>query len=129
VLERLVVPRLHELLLVDDVPDGEVLVAADVVEVQVRVDERRHVGDRKARELELAGDRLLGRLLGKLEREHRVRVLQVEARVEEEEPVVVLDQHGVRRDPHLRPRHVPHQLRVLDHERAVVEKPDLHRPS
>ena len=52
---------------------------------------------------------------------------RVEAGVEEEEPVVVLDEHAVRRDPHLRPRHVPHELRVLDDDRAVVEQPDLHR--
>src|SRR5207342_2255491 len=60
-------------------------------------------------------------------REHRVRVLEVEARVEQEQPVVVLDEHGVRGDPHLRPRDVPHELRVLDDDRAVVEQPDLHR--
>ena len=127
-LERLVVARLGELLLVHDIRDArEVLVAADVVEVEVGVDERRHVGRREAGELELRGDRLLRGLLGELEREHGVRVLEVEAGVEEEEPVVVLDEHAVRRDPHLRPRHVPHELRVLDDDRAVVEQPDLHR--
>ena len=30
---------------------------------------------------------------------------------------------------HLGTRHVPHQLRVLDDDRAVVEKPDLHLAS
>ena len=84
-------------------------------------------GRREAGELELRRDRLLRRLLGELERQHGVRVLEVEARVEEEEPVVVLDEHGVRRDPHLRARDVPHELRVLDDDRAVVEQPDLHR--
>ena len=38
-------------------------------------------------------------------------------------------EHRVGRDPHLWAGDVPHQLRVLDHDRAVVEEPDLHRSS
>ena len=102
------------------------LVAADVVEVEVRVDEGGHVRDRKTGELELSWNRLLCTLLGELERQHSVRVLEIEASVEEKEPVVVLDEHCVGGDPHLGARDVPHQLRVLDDDRAVVEQPDLH---
>ncbi len=80
------------------------LVAADVVEVEMGVDERRHVGRREAGQLELRRNRLLGGLLGQLERQHGVRVLEVEAGVEEKQPVLVLDQHAVGRDPHLRLR-------------------------
>jgi hypothetical protein len=83
-LERLVIARLGELVLVHDIRDArEVLVAADVVEVEVGIDERRHVGRREAGELELRGDCLLRGLLGELEWEHGVRVLEVEAGVEE----------------------------------------------
>ena len=73
-------------------------VAADVVDVQVRVDERRDVGDGEAAGGELRRDRLLGRLLRQLEGQHAIHVIQVDARVEEEQPLVVLDQHAVDRD-------------------------------
>src|SRR5947207_535742 len=55
-LERLVVPALRELSLVHDVPDSGALVelvAADVVDVQVRVVERRHVAEPEAAGSEL----------------------------------------------------------------------------
>ena len=78
---------------------------------------------------ELRRDRLLRRLLGQLEGQHAIHVIEVDAGVEEEQPVVVLDQHAVDRDAHLRPRHVPEQLGVLDHDGAVVEQPDLHDSS
>jgi hypothetical protein len=44
---------------------GEVLVAAHVVEVQVRVDEHRHVRYREAGELDLGRNRLRRRERGK----------------------------------------------------------------
>jgi hypothetical protein len=106
-----------------------VLVPADVIEVEVRVDERGHVRDRESGELELRRNRLLGALLGELERQHGVRVREVESGVEEKEPVLVLDEHCVGGDPHLGTRDVPHQLRVLDDDRAIVEQPDLHLSS
>jgi hypothetical protein len=104
----------------------EELVPTDVVDVQVRVDHGRDVAEPEAAGLELPRDRLLRRLLRQLERQHAVHVVEVDARVEEEEAVVVLDQDAVDGDPDLRPGHVPHELGVLDDDRAVVEQPDLH---
>ena len=129
-LERLVVPRLRQLLLVQHVPDArarEELVAADVVDVQVRVDDRRHVAELEPALASCAGIVCSVGLLGQLEREHAVHVVEVDAGVDQEQPVVVLDQDAVDGDPRLRAGHVPHQLRVLDHDRAAVEEPDLHR--
>ena len=97
-----------------------------MVDVQVRVDDRRHVAELEAGEGELGRDRLLLGLLRQLERQDAVHVVEVDAGVDQEEPVVVLDQHAVHRDPRLRAGDVPHQLRVLDHDRAAVEEPDLH---
>ena len=128
-LERLVVARLRELLLVDDVRAArEVLVAADVVEVEVRVDERRHVGRLEAASGELRrGSSARASARGARTGARAFVCSRSKPGVEEEEAVVVLDEDGVRGDPHLRPRDVPHELRVLDDDRAVVEQPDLHR--
>jgi hypothetical protein len=78
----------------------QVLVAPAVVEVQVRVDDRVDVLGLIAAPCKLNGNRLLGRLLGQLEREHGVDQVQVVARVEHEQPVRVLDQHAVDGEPH-----------------------------
>src|SRR5438477_10968118 len=64
-LERLTVPRLLELLLVhDDRGLAEVLVAPDVVEMEMGVDECLDVAGLVPAGAELSRDRLLGRLLG-----------------------------------------------------------------
>src|SRR5439155_26877764 len=93
---------------------------------QVRVDDGRYVPELEAAGRELRRDRLLHRLLGELEREHAVHVVEVDAGVEQEQTVVVLDEHAVDGNPDLLAGNVPHELCVLDHDRPVVENPDLH---
>src|SRR2546425_236334 len=107
--------RSIELALVhDDGCIGQMLVTADVVEVEMGVDERLHVARLVAAESELSRDRLFGRLLRQLERQDRVGVFQIEARVEQKQVVVVLDQESVGGDPHRQATaDVPHQLGVV----------------
>ncbi len=79
-LERLGRARLAQLVAVQVGGRVEqVLVAAAVVEVQMRVDQRVDVLGLEAALGELRGDRLLGRLLGQLERQHVVDQVEVVA--------------------------------------------------
>jgi hypothetical protein len=102
---------------------GEQLVPADVIEVQVGVDDPRDVLGLVAGLLELRRDGLLVRLLGQLEGQHGLDVLEVIAGVEQEEPVVVLDQHAVDGEPNrVAGPDVPRDVRLVDDERAVVQQ-------
>ena len=86
------VARLRQFPLVDQVAHGralEELVAADVVDVQVRVDEHGHVAEPEPALLQLPRDRLLLGLLRELERKHAVHVVEVDPGVEQEQPLVV----------------------------------------
>src|SRR5262249_19067238 len=104
----------------------EMPVAAHVVEVQMRVDERRHIRDREAAELELPRNRLRLGLLRELEGQDAARVLEPEAGVEEEKTVVVLDEDRVGRDAHRVAGRVLEALGVPDDDRAGVQQPDPH---
>ena len=96
---------------------GQVALAAAVIEVEMRVDHRGHIGGREPALLELRRDRLLVGLLGQLERQELLDRLQVVARVEEEEPVGVLDQHAVDREAdRVAAVDVPHHVRAVDHQ-------------
>src|SRR5262249_35755705 len=104
----------------------EVPVAADVVEVQMRVDERRHVREREAAELELPGNRLRLGLLRELEGQDAARVVEPQARAEQEKTFVGLDRDRAARDAPRVAGHVPEELGVLDDDRAGVQQPDPH---
>jgi len=71
---------------------------------------------------------LLWGLLGQLEREELIHHIEVVARVEHDQPVRVLDQHAVDREPDRRSApDVPGDVRLVDHERAAVEQAHLGR--
>ena len=124
------VARLRDLLRVDHgARAAEERVTSDVVDMEVGVDERRDVGGREPAGRELGGNRLFGRLLRQLEGQHAAHVIEIDAGIEQVQPIVALDEHAVDGDARLRPGHVPQQLRVLDHDGAVVEQPDLHDSS
>jgi hypothetical protein len=75
---------------------------------------------------ELTGNGLLGGLLGELERQDLLHVLEVVARVVEDESVRVLDEDRVHRESHRITRiDVPMDVRLVDDERAAVEQVDL----
>ena len=109
---------------------GEQRVTPDAVDMEVRVDERRHVrhlrtrtpravpgssAQPSAREARMAAPRSCGRDRSPCRtRRGRRRARRAQR---------------CRRNAHPRARDVPQELRVLDHDRAVVEQPHLHDSS
>ena len=96
-----------------------------VIEVQMGVDHRVDVGRPEATRLELRWKRLLIRLLWELEGQELLDRPLVEARVEQEQPVGVIDQHAVDREPGRVARvDVPHDVGAVDDQAPGVEQPD-----
>ena len=77
---------------------GEELVAAGVVDVQVRAEHVSDVGGLEPQLGQLRGQRLLGRLPGLVAGDVGLHVEQVEAGVVDEEAVFVVDEHRVHRE-------------------------------
>ena len=89
-----------------------------------------HVAGREAAERELRDDALRLALQRLLLGKRAAHVLEVVAGVEQEEPVVVLDEHRVDGEAQAHAAvDVPQELRPVDHHRAAVEEEDSHSKS
>ena len=126
-LEDLAIRRLGDLVLVADLLRvREELVAADMVEVEMRVDDDADILRLQAEQLQRAGDGLLGRLLRLLEGQHLHDVVVVVAGIDQEPALRVLDQDGIDGKADLAARAaIPEDVEAVENERAAVEQVDL----
>ena len=126
-LEDLAVRRLGDLGLVADLLRmREELVAADMVEMEMRVDDDADILRFQAEQLQRAGDGLLGRLLRLLEGQHPHHMVVVVAGIDQEPALRMLDQDGIDGKADLPARAaIPVDVEAVENEGAVVEQVDL----
>ena len=126
-LERLrATARLQFLGVADRACGGEMLIAAAMIEVIVRVDHVIDVLRLQSERAQLAEHRLFGILQRLFERQHAHDVVIVVAGIEDIAAVLVLDEHRIAGKANFAGgAAVPEHVKAVDHKRSAIEQVDL----